>query len=63
MKSNKYVEEFDKLKNMNNTNNKKIQELEKYFNDHEENKIETEEKIKESKILNDKLINENKKNN
>ena len=37
---------------------KKIQELEKYFNDYEENQIETEKEIKESKILNDKLIKE-----
>ena len=56
-KSNEYFEEIDKLK-INNTNNQKIQELENYFNDNEENKIETEKKTKESKILNDKLIKE-----
>ena len=31
-------------KKNNNTNNQKIQELENYFNDYEENKIETEKK-------------------
>ena len=57
-KSNEYFEEIDKLKKINNTNNQKIQELENYFNNNEENKIEIEKKIKESKILNDKLIKE-----
>ena len=57
-KSNEYFEESDILKKINNTNNQKIQELENYFNDNEENKIETEKKFKESKILNDKLIKE-----
>ena len=57
-KSNEYFEEIDILKKINNTNNQKIQELENYFNDNEENKIETEKKFKESKILNDKLIKE-----
>ena len=46
------------LKKKNNTDNQKIKELENYFNDNEENKIETEKKIKESTILNDKLIKE-----
>ena len=36
-KSNEYFEEIDKLKKINNTNNKKIQELENYFKDYEEN--------------------------
>ena len=57
MESNKYFEEIFKLEKIN-TNNKKIQELANYFNDNEENKIETEKKIKESKILNNKLIKE-----
>ena len=57
MESNKYFEEIFKLEKIN-TNNKKIQELANYFNDNEENKIETETKIKESKILNNKLIKE-----
>ena len=60
MRSDKYFEEIDKLKKINNTNNQIIQELkkenEKYINDYEENRIETEEKIKKSMILNDKLI-------
>ena len=55
-KSNEYFEEIYKLQKINNTNNQKIQELENYFNDNEENKIETENKIKESKILNDKRL-------
>ena len=33
----------------------------KYIDNYEENRIELEKRIKESKILNDKLINENKK--
>ena len=57
-KSNEYFEEIDKFKKINNTNNQKIQELENYFNNKEENKIEIGKKIKESKILNDKLIKE-----
>ena len=43
-KSNEYFEEIDKLKKINNTNNQKIQELENYFNNNEENKIEIEKK-------------------
>ena len=43
-KSNEYFEEINKLKKVNNTNNQKIQELKNYFNDNEENKIETEKK-------------------
>ena len=58
MTSNKYFEEINKLKKINNTNNQKIQESENYFNDNEENKIETEKKIKEPKISNNKLIKE-----
>ena len=38
-----------------------MEENKKYFDNYEENRIELEKKIKESKILNDKLINENKK--
>ena len=38
-----------------------LEENEKYLNNYEENRIETEKKIKESKILNDELIEENKK--
>ena len=38
-----------------------MEENKKYFDNYEENKIELENKIKESKILNNKLINENKK--
>ena len=49
MKSNEYFEEIDKLKKIHNTNNKKIKELENYFNDTEENNIETEKKIKDIK--------------
>ena len=52
-KSNKYYEEIDKLNKINNTNNQKIQELgekfeenEEYFNNNEENRIETEKKLK-----------------
>ena len=37
---------------------KQIEEDKKYFNDYENNRIETEKKIKESMILNDKLIEE-----
>ena len=40
---------------------KKLEEDKKYFDNYEENRIELEKKIKESKILNDKLINKNKK--
>ena len=40
---------------------KNLEEDKKYFDNYEKNKIETEKKIKESKILNDKLINQNKK--
>ena len=58
MESNKYFKEIHKLKKINNTNNQKIQELENYFNDNEENKIKAEKKIKESNILNDKLMKE-----
>ena len=43
---------------MNNTHNQRIQELEKNLDDYEENRIETRKKINESKILNDKLIEE-----
>ena len=46
MESKKYFKEIHKLKKINNTNNKKIQELENYFNDNEENKIKTEKKLK-----------------
>ena len=38
-----------------------MEENKKYFDNYEENRIELEKKIKESTILNDKLINENKK--
>ena len=48
-RSNKYYEEIDELKKINNTNNQRIQVLkkrleenEKYLNDYEENRIETE---------------------
>ena len=58
VESNKYFEEFNKLKKINNTNNQRIQELEKNLDDYEENRIETRKKINESKILNDKLIEE-----
>ena len=61
MESNKYFEEINKLKKINNTNNQRIQELEKNLDDYEENRIETRKKINESKILNDKLIEEKKK--
>ena len=61
-KSNKYFEEMDKLKKINNTNNQKIQELEKilkenekYLNDHEENRIETEKKIQRKKRNNKRI--------
>ena len=40
---------------------KNSEEDKKYFDNYEENRIELEKKIKESKILNDKLINENKR--
>ena len=60
-RSNEYFKEIDKLKKINNTSNQKIQELEKYFNDHEENRIEKEKEIKKLSILNDKLIKEKKK--
>ena len=50
-KNNEYFEEIDKLKEINNTNNQRIQELEKrleknekYHNDYEENRIEKEKK-------------------
>ena len=43
-KSNEYFEEIDKFKKINNTNNKKIQDLENYFNNNEESKIEIEKK-------------------
>ena len=55
---NKYFKETDKLKEMNNTNNQRIQKLEKILDDYEENRIETRKKINESKILNDKIIEE-----
>ena len=58
VESNKYFEEINKLKKINNTNNQRIQELEKNLDDYEENRIETRKKINESKILNDKLIEE-----
>ena len=38
-----------------------MEENKKYFDNYEENRIELEKKFKESKILNDKLINKNKK--
>ena len=64
-RGNEYFEEIDKLKKINNTSNQRIQELEKgleenkkYLNDHEENRIKTEKKFKELKMLNDKLIKE-----
>ena len=64
-KSNEYFEDIDKLKKIINTNNQRIQELEneneKYFNDCEENRLETEKKMKELNILNDELIEENEK--
>ena len=63
--SNKYYEEIDELKKINDTNNKKIQELEEkleeneeYFDDNEKNRTENQEKIKELNRLNDKLNNE-----
>ena len=40
---------------------KHLEEDKKYFDNYEENRIELEKKIKESKTLNDKLINKNKK--
>ena len=40
---------------------KHFEEDKKYFDNYEENRIELEKKIKESKTLNDKLINKNKK--
>ena len=58
MECNKYFEEIDKLKKIDNTNNQRIQELEKNLDDYEENRIEKRKKINESKILNDKLIEE-----
>ena len=58
VESNKYFEEIGKLKKINNTNNQRIQELEKNLDDYEENRIETRKKINKSKILNDKLIEE-----
>ena len=58
MESNKYFEEIGKLEKINNTNNQRIEELEKNLDDYEENRIETRKKINESKILNDKLIEE-----
>ena len=60
-----YYEEINKLKKINNTNNQRIQELEekleeneKYFDNYEENRIETEKKIKELNKLNDELNKE-----
>ena len=48
-RSNEYYEEIDKLKKINNTNDQKIQKLEKrleenkkYLDNYEENRIETE---------------------
>ena len=38
-----------------------MEENKKYFDNYEKNRIELARKIKESKILNDKLINKNKK--
>ena len=58
MESNKYFEGIGKLKKINNTNNQRIQKLEKNLDDYEENRIEARKKINESKILNDKLIEE-----
>ena len=46
MEINEYFEEIYKFKKKN-TNNQKIKELENYFNYNEENKIETEKKIKQ----------------
>ena len=40
---------------------KNLEENKKYFDNYEENRIELEKKIKKSKMLNDKLINENEK--
>ena len=67
----KHDYQYNKVKELKSELNKKknyIQELEKimeenkkYFDNYEENRIELEKKIKEPKILNDKLINENKK--
>ena len=41
MESNKYFEEIGKLKEINNKNNQRIQELEKNLDENEENRIET----------------------
>ena len=46
MESNKYFEEINKFKKINNTNNQRIQELEKNLDDYEENS--------ESKLMNQK---------
>ena len=40
---------------------KNLEEDKKYFDNYEEKRIELEKKFKKSKILNDKLINKNKK--
>ena len=37
-----------------------MEENKKYFDNREENRIELKKNVKESKILNDKLINENR---
>ena len=49
MESNKYFEEIGKLKKINNTNNQRIQELEKNLDDYEENRIETKKKLMNQK--------------
>ena len=46
MESNKYFEEIGKLKEINNKNNQRIQELEKNLDENEENRIETEKNNK-----------------
>ena len=38
-----------------------MEENKKHFDNYEDNRIELEKNIKESKMLNDKLINKNKK--
>ena len=69
----KHDYQYNKVKELEGELNKKkyyiekleknLEEDKKYFDNYEENRIELEKKIKESKILNDKLINKNKKNN
>ena len=53
--------EANKKKNYIEKLEKNLEEDKKYFDNYGENKIELEKKIKESKILSDKLINKNKK--